>query len=38
MTHSPPERPVAMTRRLSTDGPVVTPRRSTTFLSFTTSR
>ena len=37
MTHSPPVRPVAMTRRLSTAGPVVTLRRSTTFLSFTTS-
>src|SRR3989441_11925706 len=37
-THSPPVRPVAMTRRLSTAAPVVTGRRSTTFLSFTTSR
>src|SRR5207253_258081 len=37
-THSLPVRPVAMTRWLSTAAPVVTGRRSTTFLSFTTSR
>src|SRR6266481_9109676 len=37
ITHSPPVRPLSMTRWLSTAEPVVTLRRSTTFLSLTTN-
>src|SRR5215467_4342810 len=36
-THSCPWRPSSIARSASTAGPVLTPRRSTTFLSFTTN-